>query len=291
MAAAKTDTTELEVTLLPELPTIAEKPIRIITPADQIVDTTTGLPAHVVDLLPPDWTAHPADPVPLLALEPTPRRSKGTVTVDSATDLVTAVEQRRLTDIDPVLYAQPRNLRIVAVLNDDHTDEPGWGDYSVAAQLERTPEWSAWLTGQKMHSQEEFAEFIEDHLEDIETPLAADMLELAQTFQAHTTVRFARSSRLSSGVIALTYAETQEASAGADGSIQIPSEFTLVIRPFYGAYRRRVLARLRYRVRGGELQLGWKLHRPEDIETTVFEEQAGEAGAALGVEVIAGRRG
>lgn len=268
----------------------ADKPIRISTPADDIIDADTGRPAHLVDLLPPGWTSTTPDTNALLALEPTPRRSHGTVLVDSANDVITAVEQRRLNGVPPVVYTQPRDLTITAVLNDDHDDTPGWGDYVVTAQLRRTPEWAAWLNGQGLHTQDEFAEFIEDHLEDIETPPAAEMLELAQTFQAHTTARFSRASRLSSGVVALNYVEDQTVAAGDDGAITIPSEFTLVIRPFDGCDRYRVTARLRYRVGQGTLQIGWKLHRPEDIEATVMDEQVAAVAAAFGVDPISGRR-
>ena len=264
----------------------AEKPIRIITNPEQLVDDQDR-PYDVADILPPGWTRHPIDTEHLLRELPAPIRDRGTTTVDSAIDLVTAVQQRKNGKVS--LYAQERNLAIVAVLNDSHGDEPGHGDYRVVAQLQRTPDWKAWLDGQGMHEQVDFAEFIEDHLADIVSPPAADMLELAQTFHAHTSARFSTTQRLQSGRVALTYEEHETVHAGGDRVIEIPTTFEIAVRPFYGTERVKVQARLRYRALRGNLTLGWQLNRPDEIENVIFAEQAQLAAEQLDVPVINGR--
>ena len=263
----------------------AEKPVRIATPADQLVDAE-GQPAHVADLLPPGWTHHPVDTDRLERDLPAPARNRGTTVVDSADDLVLAVNQRQTGPV--ALYAQERELSIVAVLNDGHGGSPGHGDYKVVAQLRRTPDWQAWLDGQGMHDQVEFAEFIEDHLTDIVSPPAADMLELAQTFHAHTSARFSTTQRLQSGRVALNYEEDQEVSAGGDRTIEIPTTFEIAVRPFYGTDRVKVQARLRYRALRGTLTLGWQLNRPDEVERVIFAEQAESAANQLELAVING---
>lgn len=264
----------------------AVEPFRFDTPGSELIDND-GLPSAVADLLPPGWTRHV---IPTAELErdlPYPRRSRGVCHVDSAADLVAAVGQRA---IGPVaLYHQENELTIGAVLNDDHGDTPGHRDYQVTARLRRTPGYQAWLDGQGLHDQVEFAEFIEDHLEDIVAPPAADMLELAQTFHAQTSARFASTHRLQSGRVAFNYDEDQAVSAGATRQIEIPAEFRIAVRPFYGADRVEFVARLRYRVGRGELRLGWQLHRPDEIERVIFAEHVAHAAAALGVTAISGR--
>lgn len=279
-------TTDLEAELA-ELPMIAEagRPQRIITPAADLIDDD-GHVARAVDIAPPGWTIRDVPVDQLEADLPAPIRHRGTTVVDSAADLVTAVAQRKTGPV--ALYAQERQLAIVAVLNDAHGAATGHGDYKVVAQLKRSPEWNAWLDGQGLHSQVEFAEFIEDHLTDIVAPPAADMLELAQTFHAQQSARFSTTQRLDSGRVALTYDEEQAVNAGKDRTIQIPTEFEIAVRPFYGVDRVKVTARLRYRVGRGTLQLGWQLNRPDEIERVIFAEQALAAGEQLEVPVING---
>lgn len=243
----------------------------------------------VTHLLPPGWTAHRQDLSPVIVNEERPRRVRGLIVVDSASDLVTAVKQRTLDGYAPVLYGYEEGLRLIAVLNDPQNSLPAWGDYQVVAQLRRTPEWEAWLDSQGLQSQEEFAEFIEDHLEDIVDPPAADMLELAQTFHAHTTARFQRATRLQSGSVSLTYEEDEQVTAGGDRSITIPREFTIAVRLFAGVERFKVTARLRYRVGRGTLELGWVLNRPADLERAVFDEQLDAAATELDITSIRGR--
>lgn len=289
MATANPKPIEVPVTATLDAITAAtepEKPVRIATPADELVDHM-GLPARVVDVLPPGWTLHHVDTDYLRRDAERPVRDWGTTNVDSADDLVLAVNQRATGPV--ALYAMERELGIVAVLNDSHGSDAGHGDYRVAAQLRRTPEWQAWLDGQGMHDQVEFAEFIEDHLLDIVSPSAADMLELAQTFHAHTSARFSTTQRLQSGRVALNYEEDQEVSAGGDRLIEIPTEFEIAVRPFYGTDRVKVSARLRYRAVRGTLTLGWQLNRPDEVERVIFAEQAARAGSALSVEPINGR--
>lgn len=280
-----TDTTNTEFAELPMLAE-AERPIRVITPADELLDDFDQ-PGSVVDLLPPNWTRHEVDTAKLEHALPRPCRAHGTTLVDDAASLVLAVQQRRTGPV--ALYAQERDLAITAVLNDSHGDDPGHGDYRVVARLSRTPDWQAWLDGQGLHGQVEFAEFIEDHLADIVSPPSADMLELAQTFHAHTAARFSSTQRLQSGRVQLTYDEDQTVTAGKDRQIEIPTEFEIAVRPFYGVDRVKVGARLRYRVGRGELRLGWQLNRPDEVERVIFAEQAQAAGEELEVSVINGR--
>jgi uncharacterized protein YfdQ (DUF2303 family) len=118
----------------------------------------------------------------------------------------------------------------------------------------------------------EFAEFIEDHLPNFVTPSAADMLELAQTFQATTKVDFASSQRVKSGETQLTYAEQQTATAGKKGNLSIPDTFEIALQPFENGPAYKVQARFRYRIHNGALTLGYRLTRPQDVRREAFNE-------------------
>lgn len=257
-------------------------------PAEHVVTFEDETPAAVTYLLPEGWKAHHVDLSSVRLGEERPRRPEGTAVVESAADLVKLATIRRLPDYEPVLIGDEPALRIVAVLNDPQQGKPAWGDYRVVAQLRRTHEWRAWIDGQGLHPQEEFAQFVEDHLEDISAPPAADMLELAQTFQAHTSARFQRASMLASGRVSITYDEDQDVKAGTTGQIEIPREFEIVVKPFVGSAPYRVRARLRYRVGRGDLQLGWVLNQVDAVERQAFDAELTVAADGLEVEAIRG---
>lgn len=214
-----------------------------------------------------------------------PRRSKGKISLHDAESFVTAVKERGTATV----YADEEAMALVAVLNDDTTDTPGWRDYRAELVLRRTPEWKAWLDGQDLGDQERFAERIEDGQPEIVNPPAAVVLELAQHFHAATAVDFKSAQRLADGQTQLVYVENVQATAGKSGDIKIPETFDLVVRPFIGADLFKITARLRYRVRGGKLQIGYTLVRPEAVERDAFNDVVFKALAGLdGTTFLAG---
>ena len=57
-----------------------------------------------------------------------------------------------------------------------------------------------------------------------------------------------------------------------DTKLVIPAEVTGALRPFYGASAVLVKARLRFAVRSGDLQIGYFLHRTDEIRRAAFAE-------------------
>ena len=196
-----------------------------------------------------------------------PRRLRGTVNVYDADSFVAAVEQRG----QATVYADEEKRALVAILNDDTLENPGWRDALVSLVLRETPEWSRWKAGSgQLGEQEHFALRIEDGAPEIVEPPAAVMLDIAQSFRATNEVKFKQAGRLANGETQFTYDENIQASAGA-GNVSIPEAFTLGVIPFIGgdqAYE--ITARLRYTLRGGELKIGYQLVRPEDVERDAF---------------------
>lgn len=194
-----------------------------------------------------------------------PRRRRGRY-LPATVDAFKAYVARFATEEATTVWVHPTSGEIVAVI-DDHTQEtPDWREHTAQTQLQHTPEWMHWIgkDGQ-MLGQVAFAEHIEDGLPEIRDPDGATMLEVAQTFHAHTTAQFRSSNRLHSGETRLQYDEEVKASAGASGDMVVPSELTLAIAPFVGEEAYKVLARLRFRVSSGQLTLGYRLDRPDAV--------------------------
>lgn len=146
-----------------------------------------------------------------------------------------------------------------------------WGEHRLTLKVRKTEQWKAWeKLDRRMLLQVDFAEHIEDRLEDIEAPPAAEMLELAMSFQAKKGVEFKSSSILNSSQRELVYTEDIQASAGRNGSITIPTSFDLGLQPFEGSDTYKVTARLRYRITEGVLTIGYFLVDPDKVLRGVF---------------------
>jgi len=205
-----------------------------------------------------------------------PRRKTGTFRVHDAASFVAYLGKHALHQTE--VWADVPSARIVAVINahlgttgDGIEDYAGHADHRVTYDVQHTDAWKAWAAHDgKMLDQATFAEHIEDRSIDIVRPTSADMLELAQTFQATIGVSFESSKLLSSGQRQLEYKETVESRAGRKGQLEIPKDFQIAVVPFEGADPYKVTARFRYRITEGALRIGYRLDRPADVLREAF---------------------
>lgn len=169
------------------------------------------------------------------------------------------------------VYADVPSSSVVAVLDSHDAGQGGWQKHTARLELRKTKSWEAWekVDGQLL-PQTEFAEFIEQQALDVRSPETAVLIEIAQSFQAKTSVDFEGGERLDSGQVRLEYKETVTAKAGQKGHIDIPTELELLLRPYIGGPVYVVVARFRYRLRGSQLGLGVVLTRPTEILDAAF---------------------
>lgn len=169
------------------------------------------------------------------------------------------------------VYADTPSSAVVAVLDSHDAGQGGWQKHTARLELRHTKSWEAWtkVDGQLL-AQTDFAEFIEQQALDVRSPETAVLIEIAQSFQAKTSVDFEGGERLDSGQVRLEYKETVTAKAGQKGHIDIPTELELLLRPYIGGPVYVVVARFRYRLRGSQLGLGIVLQRPQEILDAAF---------------------
>lgn len=210
-----------------------------------------------------------------------PERSTGTVEAHTASGFHSAVVARAADKA--TLYADVPGRQLVAVLNDDTPAAPGWRDHRVSLKLRPTPEWAHWKSHAGLMSLPEFGRVIEDGVEEITTPSAATMLEVAQNFTAAIDVKFVEAKRLANGQRQFVYQENVDATAGG---ATIPEEFTLTVAPYFGSEEREITARLRYEVKGGQLRIGYMLVKPDRFEQQAFEDVVAAVSSALGTDAI-----
>lgn len=216
-----------------------------------------------------------------------PSRKTGTTVVRDATSFTAFWDKH--SDDDSEVYADADQLRVTAVLNADSSVTADWGDHRLQLSLRETDAWKQWATNDdKLLDQERFATFIEDHLPEILEPAAAEMLEIAQSISGTVKAEFTSGTRLATGQRQLSYVETVTAKAGQKGNLVIPEVFTVGLVPFEGSDGYRLTARLRYRIEGDRLRIGYKLDRPADVRRTAFDDVVKAIGEQITQPILNG---
>jgi len=191
---------------------------------------------------------------------------------------------------DATIYVDPKadDPRVVGVLNGNGTGGAGWGDLRISLAFRKTPQWEKWqkIDG-KLLSQEEFAEFIEENLTDIQVPAGAEMLEIAQFLEVNRDLRFKSGLRLQSGAVEFERVETDNVSVGKS-KIAVPDMIKLGLKPFMGLDSFIIDARFRWRLSGGRLTLGIKLMRVETLMEQIVADVVGKIDAGSDVPVVFG---
>ncbi|KMS79077.1 hypothetical protein ACH49_13545 [Streptomyces leeuwenhoekii] len=253
---------------------LAAAPPAELTPGKVYAFVLPGGGFHKVDLTGDDYRA-------------TPTRKAGTTTVRDAQSFLAYWDKHH--DDASEVYADNDRLTVTAVLDAHQADGARWAGHRLHLALRETEAWKQWMrfNGELM-SQEDFAEFLEDHLPELLEPSAADMLEIAQSFQAAQKVDFQSATRLSSGQRQFQYVETATTKAGQKGQLTVPETFVVGLVPFEGSDGYRLTARLRYRIGQQGLRLGYKLERPDEIRKTAFADVVKAIGEQIDVPVMNG---
>ena len=204
--------------------------------------------------------------------QPYANRKRGTVVLKDLTSLLLyCVDQA--SSAAAYIYADPDARKITAVFNDQRDTVAGWRDHRAEYKADYTPEFTEWLAcnGPKhTFTQGEFAEFIEDNFADITEPGAQLLLDVATSLQAKTDINFSSAKRLQNGQVQLQYTESINATAGANGALEIPKEFALGLRIFKNGGGYKLRARLKYRLNAGSVKFWYELDRPERAVEDAF---------------------
>lgn len=257
----------------------------IIEVAQQAVEPRELDEEKLYAVVGPDGGVHVLD---LAEYRDRPDRAKGTykpATVEAFIAYVGAHERIGETTV----WVHPTSGKVVAVLDDTDNVAAGWGSHRVELSMLQTPEWKFWLAqDNKPMKQQAFAEHIEDGMDDIRVPVAAELLEIAQSIHSTNSATFRSGYRLHDGQYNVQYDEQVETSAGTRGELVVPEEFELGLAPFIGEDSFRIKARLRVRPQGGQLSLGYKLENPERAVNTVLEDVAKRIAEKFGERVYIG---
>lgn len=217
----------------------------------------------------------------------TPLRKRGRVVVfDAASFNQVLKDNADAGDIAIYMNRDPACPSVVAVMNGNGQGGPGWGDFRCELEFRQTPQWQKWcgIDG-KLMQQVPFAEFLEENMEDVTEPPGAQLLEIATYLSVVRTVHFKAGVKLHDGLVHLQHEESDEVKAG---TVKLPEEFKLGIKPMLGLASYVVPGRLRYRISDRKLYLGIKLNRIEDLMGKIVEDVISKIERGANISVLDG---
>lgn len=238
-----------------------------------------GLPRDI-----PMFLAPGAAPASLAALIETyrqaPARRVGTATVTSLRSFIDLIERHK--DAHSAVFAETAmpGAKLTGVIDYHQTDgAPRHAQHRVVYPFPVTPELTAWL-GQNGKPMEQlaFATFLEEHAADLASPTDAEriewerlfkerfsapneLLDLSRSLEICVGQTVKRAERLQSGERTIEFVETQTDRAG--NKVDVPGIFMVSVQAFVDGDPIRMPARLRYRVKAGDISWHYQLYRPD----------------------------
>ncbi|MCA7012490.1 YfdQ family protein [Dickeya dadantii] len=174
-----------------------------------------------------------------------------------------------------VIFADNTATKVVAVLDYHQSPlSPQWAKHLAVYDCPFSKEWKEWTAGDKSgRNQADFGEFIENHIRDIAAisddyagPSGTELLEMVLAFQETRKSEFKSVRRLQDGTFQMSFSDEKNGS----GNTVLPEKISLAIAPFHNGTPYQVDARIRYRLRDGQLVLWYELIDPEKIVEHAF---------------------
>lgn len=205
-------------------------------------------------------------------LLPVPRRKRAKLQFDEPESFIRYVNQNK--GAETRIFASNR-CAFEAIL-DYHghgpVQQPSWCEHRASLGLSLSQEWQVWNSRDRQwFGQKDFAEFLEDHQIDVINPPGAELLDIALTIQADTSIEFLSGMRLQDGSCNLRYKTTVGAKAGAAGELEIPAALTIQIPIYRGASVRQIDAKLRYSIADGKARFQYLIWQKERLLDESFK--------------------
>lgn len=141
----------------------------------------------------------------------------------------------------------------------------GWGQLRAVIGFAESRKLKEWRKTLEWMTQAEFANFIEDHLEDVLTPSGQELLSIATDLEASSTGGFKGKVNLDNGSVRLSYQDEVET------TVEIPRNLTLGIPLFEHGDRYKLGARLRFVIQGGSVKFRLLFTNLQDAKEQEFE--------------------
>lgn len=218
-----------------------------------------------------------------------PINPAGTLTLLTPESFGKAIIDHR--DSRTQVFADNEKSEIIAVFdclenggNFDGTHRSrGWGQLRAAISFTESRKLKEWRRCLEWMTQVEFANFLEDHLEDVLTPSGQELLSIATDLEASSTGGFKGKVNLDNGSVRLSF------SAETETTVEVPRNLTLGIPLFEHGDRYKLGARLRFVISGGMVKFKLLFTNLQDAKDQEFERIVQEIEAKTSEPIYRGR--
>lgn len=203
------------------------------------------------------------------ASKPGPVNPSGTLTILSPESFGRTVSDFR--DTRTQVFADSEKSEITAVFDavqsgDGFYDrKAGWGQFRAVIGFAESRKLKEWKKTLEWMSQLDFANFIEDHLEDVITPSGQDLMSIVTDLEASSSGGFKGKVNLDNGSVRLSYQDEVET------TVEVPRNLTLGIPLFEHGDRYRLGARLRFVIQAGSVRFKLLFTNLQDAKDQEFE--------------------
>lgn len=161
--------------------------------------------------------------------------------------------------------------------------ERGWCQFGAIISFHDSRKLQEWQKVEAWTPQLEFAQFLEEHVDDVLEPLGQDLLAIATDLEASSQGGYKGKVNLSNDNVSLAYQNEVET------TVSIPKTIVLGIPLFEHGDRYRLTARLRFTVAGGNVKFRLHFTNLADAQEHEFEKIVQTAEEKLVRPIYRGR--
>lgn len=254
-----------------------------LAPAPQIIEGPGG--RHYL-LTSPEVTAKDITPAGA-AKSFTPDRIAQTPTLQTAQSLGDYLALFKTAS--SVLFANIALNQIVGAIDYHAPGSAELVSHKATLNLPFSTEWKLWnaIDGE-MHSQLDFARFLDENKDDISSPRGADLVEIVKDLIAVESANSKANVRINSDNVDFTFTASTDARSGSGGQLEIPKEFELHIPVYFGEEPVPMKARLRWKNSNEGVTFGVVLLRKEQVRQDEFKRVVGQVSETAALPVFYG---
>lgn len=219
-----------------------------------------------------------ADNLTLHSLEranATPSRTQARVIITTLADHIAYIKAQRdeNSDQNTVLFADRHQLRFHTILDYHERETPSWLDHSLTTMLALSKQLQTWNTRAGVWMpQEQFAEFLDENLGDIQEPTPAEVLDFVECLQCTRKESFRSAMNQTTGEVQFVW----EKANSTDERHNIVRDFTLGIPVWHRGEPFAIKARLQHRIAEKDGKAGvnfrFKLEQIDRIQDKLWDE-------------------
>ena len=223
--------------------------------------------------------------------KPGPINPAGTLTLLTPGSFATAITDHR--DSRTKVFADNEKSEIIAVFDFLETGgrtkpeidnrDKGWGQLRAVIGFNESRKLKEWRKTLEWMSQFDFANFLEDHLEDVITPSGQDLMSIVTDLEASSAGGFKGKVNLDNGSVRLSYQDEVET------TVEVPRLLTLGIPLFEHGDRYKLGARLRFVIQGGSVKFRLLFTNLQDAKEQEFERIVQEVEEKTSQPIYRGR--